>query len=157
MTDPASASPGPGHRESRLERRNAVARFGVVLLLLLVTYVFLASGPTGRWVPFVAVVLQGATLLAALAASDANRRLWHISLTVVAIGLVSATGVWLADFTHSDGVLFILNALLVGAAPVVIATLAGAPTRRRHPHGDGCTLHLRVARDALGVRLRRDR
>jgi hypothetical protein len=122
MTDPASASARPGHRESPLERRNAVARFGVVLLLLLVTFVFLASGPTGRWVPFAAVVLQGATLLAALAASDANRHLWRISLTVVVIGLVSAAGVWLADFDHSAGVLFILNALLVGAAPVVIAT-----------------------------------
>jgi hypothetical protein len=110
------------HRESRLEQRVAVARFGVVLLLLLVTFVFLASGPTGHWVPFVAVVLQGATLLAALSASDANRRLWRLAIAVVVIGLVSATGVWIADFDNADGVLFILNALLVGSAPVVIAT-----------------------------------
>lgn len=122
MTDPESANPGPDHTESRLEGQVAVARFGVVLLLLLVTYVFLASGPTGRWVPFVAVLLQGATLLAALAASEANARLWRIALIVVTIGLVSATGVWVADVAHADGVLFILNVLLVGAAPIVIAT-----------------------------------
>jgi voltage-gated potassium channel Kch len=99
----------------------AMARFGIVLALLLVTFVFLASAPTGRWVPFVAVLLQGATLLAALAASGANARLWRIAVAVVAIGLFSATGVWLADFSGADGVLFLLNALLVGAAPVVIA------------------------------------
>jgi hypothetical protein len=29
--------------------------------------------------------------------------------------------VWIADVTESDGILFVLNALLVGAAPVVIA------------------------------------
>jgi voltage-gated potassium channel Kch len=123
MTDPdatASSEPLPP-KETGAQQRVAVARFGVVLLLLLVTYVFLASGPTGRWVPFVAVVLQGATLLAALAASDANRRLWRVAEVVVALGLVAALGVWLADFSSGDGILFVLNALLVGAAPVVIA------------------------------------
>jgi voltage-gated potassium channel Kch len=124
MSDP-EATGTPSSRpakETGAQQRVAVARFGVVLLLLLVTYVFLASGPTGHWVPFVAVVLQGATLLAALAASDANRRLWRIAEIVVAIGLVAALGVWLADFSSADGILFLLNALLVGAAPVVIAS-----------------------------------
>jgi hypothetical protein len=116
------AGSSDGHKETRLQQRVAVARFGVVLLLLLVTFVFLASAPTGPWVPFVAVLLQGATLLAALAASGANRRLWRIAVIVVVAGLVSATGVRLTDFSNSDGVLFILSALLVGAAPVVIAT-----------------------------------
>jgi len=67
-------------------------------------------------------VLQGATLLAALAASEANRRLWRIAEVVVALGLVAATGIWVADFQSTDGILFLMNALLVGAAPVVIAT-----------------------------------
>ena len=109
-------------RETGAQQRVAAARFGVVLLLLLVTYVFLASAPTGHWVPFVAVVLQGATLLAALAASEANRRLWRIAEVVVGLGLVAATGIWVADFQSTDGILFLMNALLVGAAPVVIAT-----------------------------------
>jgi voltage-gated potassium channel Kch len=107
--------------ESAGERRVAVARYGAVLLLLLVTYVFLASGPTGHWVPFVAVVLQGATLLAALAASEASRRLWRFAEIVVAIALIAAAGFWVSDFSDADGALFLLNALLVGAAPVVIA------------------------------------
>ncbi len=124
MNDPdATGPPGsPQPRETGAQTRAAAARFGVVLLLLLITYVFLASGPTGRWVPFVAVVLQGATLLAALAASDATGRLWRIAEVVVAVGLVAALGVWFADFSSGDGILFLLNALLVGAAPVVIAS-----------------------------------
>ena len=61
--------------------------------------------------PFVAVVLQGATLLAALAASDANRQLWRVALIVVVIGLVSAPRVsGSRTLANSDGVLFILNA-----------------------------------------------
>jgi len=122
MNEPASSSSGsPGAPETSAQTRRAAARFGVVLLLLLVTYVFLASAPTGHWVPFVAVGLQGATLLAALAASDVNRRLWRVAQVVVAVGLLSAAGVWFVNFTNADGVLFLMNALLVGAAPVVIA------------------------------------
>jgi len=122
MNEPGSATGSEnGHRESESEQRTAIARFGIVLLLLLVTFVFLASGPTGHWVPLVAVLLQGATLLAALAASGSSRGLWRVAVVVVAVGLISAAGVWLVDFDSADGVLFVLSALLVGAAPVVIA------------------------------------
>jgi hypothetical protein len=123
MSDAEQPGPGPAGipPETGAQTRAAAARFGIVLLLLLVTYVFLASAPTGHWVPFVAVFLQGATLLAALAASDVSRRLWRIAEVVVVIGLVSAAGVWFVDFENADGVLFLMNVLLVGAAPVVIA------------------------------------
>lgn len=116
-----SSNQSDGHQESGIDQRGAMARFGIVLLLLLATFVFLASAPTGGWVPFVAVLLQGATLLAALAASGVGPRFWRVAVIVVAVGLVSATGVWIADFSNADGVLFLLNSLLVGAAPVVIA------------------------------------
>jgi voltage-gated potassium channel Kch len=103
------------------EERVSVARYGVVLLLLLATFVFLASAPTGHWVASVAVVLQGATLLAALRAANVSPRLWRFTVFVVGISLVAAVGVWIADFDDGDGVLFLLNALLVAGAPVVIA------------------------------------
>ncbi len=92
-----------------------------MLLLLLATFVFLASAPTGDWVPVVAVVLQGATLLAAFAASDVGKNLWRFAIVVVVAGLVAALGIWIANIDNADGVLFLLNALLVGTAPVVIA------------------------------------
>jgi voltage-gated potassium channel Kch len=117
-----AASDAPGKKAPvRVEHARAMGRFGIVLALLLVTYVFLASAPTGHWVPFVAVVLQGATLLAALAASGVSARLWRIAIVVVVVGLISALGVWISGVNNADGVLFLLNALLVGAAPVVIA------------------------------------
>ncbi|HEY3723994.1 MAG TPA: ion channel [Acidimicrobiia bacterium] len=118
-TGPEGGSP---EGETRADQRGAAARFGVVLLLLLITYVFLAAGPSGHWVPFVAVVLQGATLLAALAAADANRKLWRVAEVVVFLGLVAACGVWLTDLSNVDAILFVLNGLLVAGAPVVIAT-----------------------------------
>ena len=110
-------------READEERgggRVPAYRDGVVLLLLLATFIFLASGPTGDWVPLVAVLLQGATLLAAFAASGVGRRLWRLALVVVLAALVSA---FVAIFIGSDtlnGALFLVNLLLVGAAPVVI-------------------------------------
>jgi hypothetical protein len=106
--------------EGRLEARFSGYRYGVVLLLLLATFLLLAAGLSGRWVPIVTVVLEGATLLAALAAARAGRHLVRVATVVVAGGLVSGT---LAVVLGTDprGALFLLNALLVGAAPVVIA------------------------------------
>ncbi|HMF84379.1 MAG TPA: potassium channel family protein [Acidimicrobiia bacterium] len=104
----------------RLESREPAYRFGIVLLLLLATFIFLATGPTGDWVPLVAVVLQGATLIAAFAASGVGHRLWQIGLVVVVGALVSAA---IGIFIGGDrvvGSLFLLNLLLVGTAPVVI-------------------------------------
>ena len=54
--------------ETWLEGNLPGYRFGLVLVLLLVTFVFLASALEGSWVPLVATVLQGLTLLAAFRA-----------------------------------------------------------------------------------------
>ncbi|HMG25731.1 MAG TPA: potassium channel family protein [Acidimicrobiia bacterium] len=95
-------------------------RFGIVLLLLLATFIFLASGPTGDWVPLVAVVLQGATLLAAFAASGVGHRLWRLGVVVVLVALVSAAAAIFVSGDELTGTLFLLNLLFVAAAPVVI-------------------------------------
>ena len=95
-------------------------RYGVVLVLLLATFLFLAAGLTGSWVPIVSVVLEGATLLAALAAAPAKRRLVRLAIAVIAVGLVSGS-VAIIVGTDPQGAAFLLGALLVGAAPVVIA------------------------------------
>jgi hypothetical protein len=118
----------PARAAGRSEARMPAYRYGIVLLLLFATFVFLAVGPTGDWVPLVAVVLQGATLLAALSASGSSRKLWRIAVAVVVISLVSATvGLIVGDKTLI-GSLFVLNLLLVAGAPVVIVR---ALVRRR--------------------------
>jgi hypothetical protein len=119
--DPDAPSAALGSSFDDPADRRAVSRYGIVLLLLLVTFVFMASAPTGHWVPFVAVVLQGATLVAALRAAEAGRHLMHLAYVVVLVALLGGASVWIADVTETDGVLFALNALLVGAAPVIIA------------------------------------
>jgi hypothetical protein len=95
-------------------------RFGIVLLLLLATFIFLASGPTGDWVPLVAVVLQGATLLAAFTASGVGHRLWRLAVVVVFVAFLSALVATFFGGDKLNGTLFLVNLLLVGAAPVVI-------------------------------------
>jgi hypothetical protein len=95
-------------------------RFGVVLALLFVTFVFLASGPDGSWVPFVASLLQGVTLLAAFAAADVSLRLMRITLIVVILSELVSLGLLLSD-VESDGLLLLISALLVAAAPIAIA------------------------------------
>jgi Ion channel len=110
----------PTRAAGRSEARTPAYRYGIVLLLLFATFVFLAVGPTGDWVPLVAVVLQGATLLAALSASGSSRRLWRIAGAVIVISLVSATVGLIVGDKNLTGSLFVLNLLLVAGAPVVI-------------------------------------
>ena len=104
-----------------LERARPGARYGLVLVLLLVTFVFMATGPTGAWVPLVTAALQGTTLLAALAASESSRHL--IRLSFVLVGLALAAGVFaLVDGGHnSRGYSNVLSIFLVGVAPVAIS------------------------------------
>jgi hypothetical protein len=106
--------------ENVIEKRVPAYRFGVVLLLLLATFIFLASGPSGDWVPLVAVVLQGATLLAALSASGAARALWRVAVVVVLVALVSASTALFIGGNEVSASLFLLSLLLVGTAPIAI-------------------------------------
>jgi hypothetical protein len=123
--DPSRDDPRPSRREGgrvlRRGTRQDSVRYGIVLVLLLATFVFLASGPKGRWVPLVSTVLQGATLLAALRASHTEARWYRIALVVVALACASAV---LSLFVTSSAVnasFYGLNAFFVAAAPVAIA------------------------------------
>jgi drug/metabolite transporter (DMT)-like permease len=121
VSEPEEGSPTPARHEGRAEQHVPAYRFGIVLVLLFVTFVFLASGPTGDWVPFVSAVLQGATLLAALAAAGVSARIWRLASVVVVVTILVALGVWVADLESGTGIMLLLNALLVAVAPVVIA------------------------------------
>jgi hypothetical protein len=110
-----------GAGEAVVDAHLPAYRFGIVLGLLFLTFIFMASGPTGDWVPLVVVVLQGATLLAALAAAGAPRRLWRIAIVAVVLAFASGITVWISGVEGSAGTLFVLNVLLVAGAPIVIA------------------------------------
>lgn len=104
-----------------LEQRFPGYRYGVVLILLFATYVFMASGPTHLVARVVTVGLQGVTLLATLIASRVDRRLFRVALVVVIVAFVTAAGsAFVTSSTEASGVFFALNVLLVGACPIVI-------------------------------------
>lgn len=112
----------PTRVERYLEARFPEYRFGDVIVLLFVTYVFMASSPPDTWVRVITVALQGLTLLAALLASRAHRHIFRIATVVIAAALIGSLGSVLVGSSHEPtGFFFALNVLLVGAAPVVIA------------------------------------
>ncbi len=97
-------------------------RYGVLLVLLFATFVFMASGVTGDWARLVVIFLQGGTLLAACAATGAHRRLVRVVVVLTTVAVVAVLGsLLLATSRQGQGVAFALNSLLVSAAPVIIA------------------------------------
>jgi len=103
-----------------LEQRLPGYRFGAVLVLLLVTFVFLAAAPTGDWVRPTTVLLEGLTLLAALAASRVPIVLIRIAIVVAVLGLVGSVAT-MGTSVSTGGAVALLDVLLVGAAPIAIA------------------------------------
>lgn len=95
-------------------------RFGLVLVLLLLTFMFLMASPSGAWSRLVTVALQGATLVAALAASQANRHLRLAVLILAAVGLLITVATLGTDADWVEGVIALMNVLFVAIAPVVI-------------------------------------
>ena len=96
-------------------------RFGLVLALLLTTFVFMAAAPTGNWVRVVNTTLQGVTLLAALRASQVSRRLFRFAALVVAIAFLASLGsLAISSSSDANGAFFLLSLLMVGAAPIAI-------------------------------------
>ncbi|MGZ8734195.1 MAG: potassium channel family protein [Acidimicrobiia bacterium] len=104
-----------------LEDRLPGYRFGYVLFLLLVTFVFLAAAPTGDWVRSVTVVLEGLTLVAALFAARVRHVFIQIALVVAVLGLIASVAT-MGTTINTDGAVAVLDLLLVGAAPVAIAS-----------------------------------
>jgi hypothetical protein len=118
----APRAPRPTAVEAWLERRFPPYRFGAVFLLLLLTYVFLAASPPQAWARVLTVVLEGVTLLVTLVAARSGRVLFRIATVVVLFSIGTALASVAVD-TSADttGWFFLLNVLLVAAAPVAIA------------------------------------
>ena len=122
MQEPTNDTTKPRPIERWLERNLPGYRFGLVLVFLLLTYVFMASGSSAPWVRVVTVMLQGLTLLAAFRASQVSRRLFRIAALVALIAFLSAiVSLWFDSSAGLTGAFFALNVLVVAAAPVAIA------------------------------------
>ena len=94
-------------------------RFGIVLALLLATFVFLMIASTSKWTRPVGVALTSATLLAALFAAGISLRLRRIAAVVAVIAFVASFSLVALDST-GDGATALINAALVALAPFAI-------------------------------------
>jgi hypothetical protein len=104
-----------------LERRRPGARYGVVLVLLTTSFVFLACAPEGSWVPLVNALLQGATLTTALVASEARPRLVHFGVLLMGVAVAGGLVALFGDDDGTRGASALLSLALLGVAPVAIA------------------------------------
>ena len=112
----------PTRIEQWLEARSPGYGYGWVLLLLAATFIVMSAGPPDAWVRVITVFLQGLTLLAALLASRTGRRLFRTASAVVVVAFLgSLISVVVSSSNEPSGSFFLLNVLLVGTAPVVIA------------------------------------
>jgi hypothetical protein len=105
--------------EARAARRRDSHSYGVVLALIFVSFLFTAFAPSGSTSLSVLVLLESATLAAALWTSG----LGPLSLRVgfVAVGVVAALVELLTAGKIFEGVVGILSGLLVVAIIVVLA------------------------------------
>jgi hypothetical protein len=109
----------PGGREPG--RRDGY-RFGLVLLLLAVTYVVGVAAPSAAWARLVSIILEGATLLVAMAASQVSVVITRVTGAIIGV-IVLAAVVVLPEGSGGNelkGAFFVVGLLLVVVAPVVI-------------------------------------
>jgi voltage-gated potassium channel len=119
----SSRAASPGVSRAAHPGEGAVnRRFGIVLLLLVATYLFLACGFSGAWARALTTVMLAMTLLAALSASGTRLRLRRlarfVALACIALSIIAIP---LGDGAVRDGIA-LESVLLVGAAPIAIAT-----------------------------------
>jgi len=118
----ASNDVQPTSAETWLEAKFPGYRFGTVLVLISLTFIVMVASPSQAWARVIVVSLQALTLLAALLASRAGRRLFRVAAVVSVFAVLAAAGSVLFDTGEtSTGAFFILNVLLVATVPVMIA------------------------------------
>ena len=106
---------------ARLDEQRMTARYGLVLILLLLSFLFLGISPAGRFGPLITLVIESVTLLMVLSAAGTRRRV--MVCAIVASGLAICTGI--VHTVHDSPVdltfTSTMSALLVLVAPGVLA------------------------------------
>jgi hypothetical protein len=77
--------------EETLHELHTTARYGLVLILLLITFVFLGISPSGRFGPLITLVIESVTLLVVL--SMAGTRRVVMVCAIIASGFAITTGI----------------------------------------------------------------
>lgn len=118
-SDPALGTARATDSERRSAPPDERYRFGGVLLLQLVLFVFISCDASGPWVQPVTVALEGAALLGALITSHSSRLVLKSAYAIVGTALaVSIVTAGLAPSRYAAGGL--LSALVCLAIPLVV-------------------------------------
>jgi uncharacterized membrane protein len=108
--------------------------YGLLLALILVTFLVMALLDRGGWSRFVLAVMLGAVLLLTLQASHVRRRLKLLGLVLVSITALIALGQAIAGSNSTDGTAYGEFLLLLIAPVVIVARIL------RHPVVDAQTI-----------------
>jgi len=120
VEDSLLSSVSPWRPGSRLARLRASHGYAPVLTLILVTFVFTSAAPNESWAKSVLVLLQSATLIAALWTSGFGRDK-RAMVALVVIGVTVAIVQLVVGGSTLIGIVGLVNMALVAATIVVIA------------------------------------
>ena len=106
---------------SRVARVRASHSYGLVLLLIVVSFIFISVAPDSNWADSVLAFLQSITLVTALWTSGVARTDSTLSLSLVALASISALALLVFGGEGLDGFVGILSGLLTVATIGTVA------------------------------------
>jgi Ion channel len=106
---------------SRVARVRASHSYGLVLLLIVVSFVFISVAPDGNWADSVLAFLQSITLVTALWTSGVARTDSTLSLSLVALASISALALLVFGGKGLDSFVGALSGLLTVATIGTVA------------------------------------
>jgi hypothetical protein len=111
-------------------------RYGVVLLMILISLVFQLAAPDADWARLVTIAIQGLTLLAALLVSRVHPYVLRLATVAVCAAIVASAAALIGFGTLGPTAARLITALMVALAPVSIARGVALDIREH-----GITLH----------------
>jgi voltage-gated potassium channel len=109
------------HPGARVARVRASHSYGLVLALIVVSFVFMSVAPDSTWADSVLVLLQSITLVTALWTSGVARTDSTLSLSLVALASLAALALLIFGGNGLDGAVGILSGVLTVATIGTVA------------------------------------
>ncbi len=149
--------PGRGRRYRRLvEALSSPDSYGLVLLLILLTYALTAGLSTSSWAGYLVVAVQIATVWVTLRASQARRSARTIAnVALAAAALAAVVGLFFHDEMQHGRIVSWVSCLLYLIAPVSIVRHLVLQANRGQPDSPGSDRRLPDGRDVLRIPLPR--
>ena len=121
MTDEMTELTQAWHPGARVARVRASHSYGLVLALIVVSFVFMSVAPDGTWADSFLLLLQSITLVTALWTSGVARTDSTLSLSLVALASLTALGLLIFGGNGFAGAVGILSGVLTVATIGTVA------------------------------------